>query len=547
MLLNNRYKIIRTLGSGGFGETFLAEDTQMPSQRCCVIKQLKPIEHNPQVYQLVQERFQREAAILEELGCTSDRIPTLYAYFQLDGQFYLVQEWVEGDTLTSRIRQQGLLSEGTVREILASLLPVLDYVHSKRIVHRDIKPDNIILRHRDGQPVLIDFGAVRESMGTIFNSQGSPTSSIVIGTPGFMPSEQAAGRPVYSSDLYSLGITAIYLLTGKQPQELETNPYTGEIVWEQYAVNISPPFKAVIDKAIQYHPRDRFYTAEDMLAALQGRGNAIPTQPPSNQLTVPPETVNYGTPPVGKDKAGNNFPLKGVIGGGLIAISVIVGLVLWKSPPPQIESESTTSKSTPTATPNSRESFYFVADSAFSDSENANQKVENLKAAGYPQAGMFWIPDYANLSGKQLFSVYPAKFSDRNSCINFLKIYGQVNSQTYCAVASTDGSKSPERLYFQDISPTSDDYTWLSQRRVTDADLEGKDGLQLDIMRNSIFARKGRRFVTPGLQQYFNNQPWYRPRYSPQEFPNNLLSDLEMSNVEYINNYQERYNRRYFR
>ena len=194
-----------------------------------------------------------------------------------------------------------------------------------------------------------------------------------------------------------------------------------------------------------------------------------------------------------------------------------------------------------------RESFYFVADSAFSDSQNANQKVENLKAAGYPQAGMFWIPDYRNLSGKQLFSVYPAKFSDRNSCINFLKIYGQVNSQTYCAVASTDGSKSPERLYFQDISPTSDDYAWLSQRRVTDADLEGKDGLQLDIMRNSIFARKGRRFVTPGLQQYFNNQPWYRPQYSPEEFPNNLLSNLEMSNVEYINNYQERYNRRYFR
>ncbi len=103
MLLNSRYQIIRTLGSGGFGETFLAEDTQMPSQRRCVIKQLKPIENNPQIYQLVQERFAREAAILEELGGVSEQIPTLYAYFSLEEKFYLVQEWVEGDTLTGKV------------------------------------------------------------------------------------------------------------------------------------------------------------------------------------------------------------------------------------------------------------------------------------------------------------------------------------------------------------------------------------------------------------------------------------------------------------
>ena len=268
-LLNNRYQVIRTLGSGGFGETYLAEDTQMPSNRRCVIKQLRPIQNNPQIYQLVQERFQREAAILEDLGGASDQIPALYAYFQSVGQFYVVQEWVEGDTLTAKVRQQGILSESAVREILVTLLPVLEYVHSKRIIHRDIKPDNIILRHRDRQPVLIDFGAVRESMGTVFNSQGNPTSSIVIGTPGYMPSEQAAGRPVYSSDLYSLGLTAIYLLTGKQPQELETDPRTGEIIWHRHALSVSPTLAAVIDRAIAYHPRERYATAREMLEALQ--------------------------------------------------------------------------------------------------------------------------------------------------------------------------------------------------------------------------------------------------------------------------------------
>ena len=184
--MNNRYRVIRVLGSGGFGETFLAEDTQMPSGRRCVIKQLKPVADNPQIYQLVQERFQREAAILEELGDGSNQIPTLYAYFVEGQQFYLVQEYIEGQTLTQKLQQQGLLSESSVKEFLTSILPVLDYVHSKGIVHRDIKPENIIIRTYDNKPVLIDFGAVKETMGTVMTASGDYSRSIVIGTPGFM-------------------------------------------------------------------------------------------------------------------------------------------------------------------------------------------------------------------------------------------------------------------------------------------------------------------------------------------------------------------------
>ncbi len=219
--LNNRYQVIRDIGAGGFGKTFLVEDTQMPTQRRCVAKQLKPVTTNPQIFQLLQDRFAREAAILEELGEGNTQIPRLYAYFEEDGQFYLVQEWIEGETLTHRVQNSGKLSESSVREILVSLLRVLEFVHGQRIVHRDIKPDNIILKNSDGIPVLIDFGAVKEAMGTVMNSSGNGTRSIVIGTPGFMPSEQAAGRPVYSSDLYSLGLTAIFLLTEKWPQELQ--------------------------------------------------------------------------------------------------------------------------------------------------------------------------------------------------------------------------------------------------------------------------------------------------------------------------------------
>ena len=144
MLLNKRYRIIRSLGSGGFGETFLAEDTQIPSTRRCVIKQLKLIQHNPPTYQLVQQRFAREAAILEALGDGSSQIPSLYAYFQEGKQFYLAQEYIQGQTLSEMVASCGSLSELRVREVLVSLLKLLEYVHNQGIVHRDIKPENII-------------------------------------------------------------------------------------------------------------------------------------------------------------------------------------------------------------------------------------------------------------------------------------------------------------------------------------------------------------------------------------------------------------------
>jgi len=349
MLLNNRYQVIQTLGAGGFGQTFLAEDTQMPSSRRCVIKQLRPIENNPQIYQLVQQRFQREAAILEDLGGNSDQIPTLYAYFQAEGQFYLVQEWISGDTLTAKLQKQGLWRESAVAEMLLNLLPVLEYIHFRRIIHRDIKPDNIILRYGDGKPVLIDFGAVRESMATVVNSQGHPTSSIVIGTPGYMASEQAAGRPVYSSDLYSLGLTAIYLLTGKQPQELELDSRSGEIIWYQHAVNISPTLAEVITRAIAYHPRDRFASAREMLLALQlGSSSIPPTVPYQHPLAAnappsqPTVTVSPGStsPPPTQVPAQRVF-LSSVIVGGLIGTAIIIGFALNRPPQPVTQSTGT--------------------------------------------------------------------------------------------------------------------------------------------------------------------------------------------------------------
>ncbi|AFY52912.1 protein kinase family protein [Rivularia sp. PCC 7116] len=297
-MLENRYRIVRELGDGGFGKTYVAQDTHMPSNRYSVIKQLKPMNQGSEIYQIVQDRFLREAAILEQLGGGSNQIPTLYAYFESNGQFYLVQEYIEGETLSKKLRTQGKLSSDVVKDILLKILPVLEYVHNKGIVHRDIKPDNIIIRDADNLPVLIDFGAVKETMQTIVSQSGNtPKSSIVIGTPGFMSSEQLSGRPVFNSDLYALGMTAIYLLTGKMPQELDSDPRTGEVVWKEHAPDVSSELAAVLDKAVQSHLRDRFSSANEMLNALKSEtiattiiappSPAAATIPPSNQ----PSTV----------------------------------------------------------------------------------------------------------------------------------------------------------------------------------------------------------------------------------------------------------------
>jgi serine/threonine protein kinase len=316
VLLNNRYRILQVLGSGGCGQTFLAEDTHMPSSRRCVVKQLKPTTKDPLAYQIIQERFQREAALLETLGRANDQIPALYAYFTEDKEFYLVQDWIEGKSLMQKLGEEGPLDEGAVRRLLLSLLPVLQYVHSQGIIHRDIKPDNIMMRAADNQPVLIDFGAVKEVVATVVDSLGTPTSSIVIGSPGFMPLEQASGRPVFASDLFSLGLTAICLLTGKLPRELSDRS-SGEIVWRHLAPNVGSKLAMVLDKATEPLARDRYQTAQAMLDALKPGGTPtlaapgqrlqhdnrhklpssptlLPTQP-HNQIEVPSPKLSEPT------------------------------------------------------------------------------------------------------------------------------------------------------------------------------------------------------------------------------------------------------------
>jgi serine/threonine protein kinase len=372
----NSYPIIKKLGEGGFGTTYLATNTLMPSQPYCVVKKLIPTAKDAQTQQLIQSRFKQEAITLENLGKESNgAIPSLFAYFVEQGEFYLVQEYVDGQTLGERIQTQGLFTEPQVRQLLTDLLPTLSYVHQRGIVHRDIKPDNIMLRHRDNKPILIDFGAVKETMGTIMTPSGHTGKSIVIGTPGFMPVEQMSGRPMFASDIYALGLTAIYLLTGRMPAEFETDPHTGNINWQSCASNISPQLVGVLDKAIQPVSSFRYQNAQDMLQALT---NSMPTQAqvgqnPPAKTVIAPVPINEPTqvyvPPAqqyreqytssGQTGINNqNNPMMAAIVGVILGGGLIVGgLVLGKNfasndPKPTVSNSPTpTVSNSPVSTP----------------------------------------------------------------------------------------------------------------------------------------------------------------------------------------------------
>ncbi|MEL7333944.1 MAG: tetratricopeptide repeat protein, partial [Cyanobacteria bacterium J06560_2] len=205
------------------------------------------------------------------------------------GQFYLVQEWIDGEPL--RVAEHAVWTEEQVWQLLSDLLGAIAHVHSKNLIHRDIKPDNIIIRKSDQLPCLIDFGAVKELMSTVIGPAGLPKSSIVIGTAGYMSQEQAVGRPTFSSDLYSLGMTAVCLLTGKSPAAISTHSQTGRLLWQQYVPTLSPAFEKILSTAIHPYPQNRYRSALDMTAAL-----ASLARPSSGLLAVPPGSLAETAP-----------------------------------------------------------------------------------------------------------------------------------------------------------------------------------------------------------------------------------------------------------
>ena len=272
-LLDNRYQIINKLHETNLSITFQGKDTKK-FNRLCFIKQLKT-SYDPQLQKQLEQRFQQEGEILERLG-NHPQIPDLYSYFSENNQFYLVQEWITGYNLEEKVEKQGKLTESEVKDILIKILPVLQFLQKNQIIHRDIKPSNIIL-NREKLPILIDFGIVKE-IYTIVN-QKTPYTVLGIGTPGFISPEQKKGQPIHASDIYSLGLTAIYLLTNQLP--------TDQLSWAKDLPNISSELSNILSRAIQENLSDRYKTATEMLEELTKPQPLPPTIPLQNPSPKP--------------------------------------------------------------------------------------------------------------------------------------------------------------------------------------------------------------------------------------------------------------------
>jgi serine/threonine protein kinase len=263
--LAGRYHIIKHLGGGGFGQTYLAEDKKRSGNLRCVVKQLKPQFTDPQTLSIARRLFKTETDTLHQLG-THPQIPELLDHFEENQEFYLVQELIEGIDLSKEITPGQQLSESEVMAILQEIVEILVFVQQHKVIHRDIKPANLMRRNSDGKIFLIDFGAVKQISTQIGNTPGQTPPTICIGTGGYMPAEQNNGQPNFGSDIYAVGMTGIEWLTGILPHELPKDA-NGEIIWRD-RVQVSAGFANILNKMVRYHFRDRYQSAAEVLQAL---------------------------------------------------------------------------------------------------------------------------------------------------------------------------------------------------------------------------------------------------------------------------------------
>jgi serine/threonine protein kinase len=268
-LLGGRYQVLRRLGSGGFSRTFLVSDLHLPNHPKCVIKQLKLQDKDTGTLEMARRLFDTEARVLYRLG-SHPQIPTLLAHFEEKREFYLAQEYIEGSRLNRQIEEGKPWSETRAVLLLQEVLEILSFVHRQQVIHRDIKPSNLIRRHHDGKLVLIDFGAVKQvtSSPLVDAETGATNLTVAIGTHGYMPNEQYAGKPRFCSDVYAVGILGIRALTGLHPQKIGEDPVTGELDWHHLAPDVSSSLVAVLDRMVRYDYRDRYPSAQEALQAL---------------------------------------------------------------------------------------------------------------------------------------------------------------------------------------------------------------------------------------------------------------------------------------
>lgn len=258
MLLQERYRLMKQIGKGGFCKTFLTVDEGQFPPVPCVVQELSPESET-------SKSFQQKAQQLEELG-KHPQIPALLAYFPQNGHFYLVQEFIAGTNLAQVVEEEGAFNETQIWQLLEDVLPVFQFISDRNIIHRDLKPHNIIRRSpitKKGDLVIVDFSTAK-----ILTEIDRLTSQTSIGSPEYAAPEQARGKAVFASDLYSLGVTCIYLLTQIPPFDL-FDIANDCWVWQQYlTTKVSDRLAQILDKLLQNAINRRFQSADEVMQAM---------------------------------------------------------------------------------------------------------------------------------------------------------------------------------------------------------------------------------------------------------------------------------------
>lgn len=324
-LLASRYRLLKPLSRGGFGQTFLAADEHLPGQPVCVVKQLQLKTGDRTAMATAQRLFNLEAETLYRLG-GHDQIPRLLAHFEHQGEFYLVQEYVEGVALSRELTQRGPYSELEAIAFLHDVLPIVAFVHDQGVIHRDVKPANLIRRGSDRKLVLIDFGAVKQLTTTATDVTQRESFTIAIGSPGYMPVEQQLFQPRFGSDIYAVGIVVLQAMTGISPLEFPYDPQTGKLQILELLPSGGASAGVVALLARMVHPdvNYRYQTGREALAAVLalGQGKLHPDADhtptvlplPETQLTEPPAALVVQAdadtaPPLAAPTQQDNSPL----------------------------------------------------------------------------------------------------------------------------------------------------------------------------------------------------------------------------------------------
>ncbi|MBD2136773.1 serine/threonine protein kinase [Anabaena sp. FACHB-1237] len=294
LLLKERYRAIKPIGQGGFGRTFLAVDEDKPSKPPCVIKQFYPQAQGTNTAQKAIELFNQEAVQLDDLG-QHPQIPELLAYFTQDNRQYLVQEFINGLNLHQELIKNGVFNEDKIRLLLNDLLPVLQFCHNKKVIHRDIKPENIIRRSSDNKLVIVDFGAAKSATATALNQTGTS-----IGSPEYVAPEQMRGKAIFASDIYSLGVTCINLLTGRSPFD-SYDSHNGVWIWQHFLKTpVSQQLTNIINKMVESIPSQRYQKVAEIIQDLNHVNPNLSQKPKQPSTTLPTTPIK---PVIARDPA----------------------------------------------------------------------------------------------------------------------------------------------------------------------------------------------------------------------------------------------------